>query len=72
MYTTKEQIDDVVNAIVSEFKDHGGAFVDSEEDIYITSDGEEVYNPTVDHETAESWLRERVANALGGNKEENG
>ncbi len=64
MSRTKEQVKDIVDAIVSEFKDHGGAFVDSEDDLYITNELEEVYNPTVDHETAEAWLTERVTNAL--------
>ena len=43
--------------IVREFREQGGAFV---EDDYITVDGEDVYNPVVDHISAESWLLDRL------------
>ena len=43
--------------VVREFRELGGAFV---EDEYITVEGVEIYNPTVNNVGAEGWLLEML------------
>ena len=45
-----------INSLVSEFVAHGGAFV--EDDWHTDMEGDETYNPFVDRENAESWIRD--------------
>lgn len=47
-----------IEAILAEFRQRGGAFV--EDEFTITDDGDEIYNPFVDHENAESWLLDKL------------
>lgn len=48
-----------IEAILKEAEDHGLAFV--EDDWLMTDDGDEIYNPVVDKETAMAWLLDKLS-----------
>jgi hypothetical protein len=51
-------VSEIIDSIIAEAGQHGFAFV---EDEYLDlDDGGEVYNPFVDRENAEMWLREKL------------